>query len=142
MPWGSAWYRGVKVDRYRFRGLKHFLVTLVLPGWPFQSNSGWFRVMLLAGPDRGYLTAYVLEYLDHGTPTIQGPLQLYSYARDVDHWQCGLSPIELTERVPESTLHYKFTHLLSRAAEYMRTVGLSTLGSPGGPYSCFRGTLV
>ena len=93
--------------------------------------------MLLAGPDRGYLTAYVLEYLDHGTPTIQGPLQLYSYARDGDHWQCGLSPIELTERVPGSTLHYKFTHLLSRAAEYMRTVGLSTLGSPGGPYSCF-----
>ena len=75
MPWGSAWYRGVKVDRYRFRGLKHFLVTLALPGWPFQSNSGWFRVMLLAGPDRGYLTAYVLEYLNHGTPTIQGPLQ-------------------------------------------------------------------
>ena len=84
--------------------------------------------MLLAGPDRGYLTAYVLEYLDHGTPTIQGPLQLYSYARDGDHWQCGLSPIELTERVPGSTLHYKFTHLLSRAAEYMRTGGLSTLG--------------
>ena len=137
MPWGSAWYRGVKVDRYRFRGLKHFLVTLALPGWPFQSNSGWFRGMLLAGPDRGYLTAYVPEYLDHGTPTIQGPLQLYSYARDGDHWQCGLSPIELTERVPESTLHYKFTHLLSRAAEYMRTVGLSTLGSPGGLYSCF-----
>ena len=111
MPWGSAWYRGVKVDRYRFRGLKHFLVTLALPGWPFQSNSGWFRVMLLAGPDRGYLTAYVLEYLDHGTPTIQGPLQLYSYAPDGDHWQCGLSPIELTERVPGSTLHYQFTHL-------------------------------
>ena len=41
-----------------------------------------------------------------------------------------------------STLNYKFTHLLSRAAEYMHTVGLSTLGSPGWPYSCFRGTLL
>ena len=29
-----------------------------------------------------------------------------------------------------------------RAAEYMHTVGLSTLGSPDGPYSCFRGTLL
>ena len=116
MPWGSAWYRGVKVDRYRFRDLKHFLVTLALPGWPFQSNSGWFRVMLLAGPDRGYLTAYVLEYLDHGTPTIQGLLQIYSSDRYGDHWQCGLSPFELTEREPGSTLHNMLTHLLSKGS--------------------------
>ena len=47
-------------------GIAGFLVTLALPGRLFQSNSGWFWVRLLAGPDRRYLTAYVLECQDHG----------------------------------------------------------------------------
>ena len=49
-----------------------FSGDLGLPGASSQTQ-GVFRVVQLAGPDRGYLTAYVQEYHDHGTLIYSGP---------------------------------------------------------------------
>ena len=53
-------------------GIGAFSGYLGLPGASSQTQ-GVFRVVQLAGPDRGYLTAYVQEYHDHGTLIYSGP---------------------------------------------------------------------
>ena len=104
-----------------------------------QGGSGWccWLALIVGTSRRMYWSTSITAHLLFRAFSKSIPLLEMVITGSVDSL-----PSNLTERVPGSTLHYKFTHLMSRAAEYMRTVGLSTLGSPGGPYSCFWGTLL